>query len=124
MEWWLVYLLLDALVVFFAGLLGIGGGLIVVPALTLIFTAQDFPPERILHLALGTTMATIIFTSAASLLAHHAHGAVNWAIVKKYYPRNYSRDVKWCDIGWHIHKPVFEHHSCQFLFFLSPLECC
>ncbi len=86
MQWWLIYLLLGALVGFFAGLLGIGGGLIVVPVLTFIFTAQDFPPERILHLALGTTMATIIFTSTASLLAHHAHGAVNWAIVKKMTP--------------------------------------
>lgn len=86
MEWWLIYILLGALVGFFGGLLGIGGGLIVVPVLTFIFSAQDFPPERILHLALGTTMATIIFTSTASLLAHHAHGAVNWAIVKKMTP--------------------------------------
>ena len=86
MEWWLVYLLLGAVVGFFAGLLGIGGGLIVVPVLTFIFTAQDFPPDRILHLALGTTMATIIFTSAASLRTHHAHGAVNWTIVKNITP--------------------------------------
>jgi uncharacterized protein len=86
MEWWLVYLLLGAVVGFFAGLLGIGGGLIVVPVLTFIFTAQDFPPDRILHLALGTTMATIIFTSAASLRTHHAHGAVNWMIVKNISP--------------------------------------
>ncbi len=86
MEWWLVYLLLGSIVGFFAGLLGIGGGIIAVPVLTFIFTAQDFPPDRILHFALGTTMATIIFTSAASLRAHHAHGAVNWAIVKKITP--------------------------------------
>lgn len=86
MEWWIIYLLLGALVGFFGGLLGIGGGLIVVPVLTFIFSAQDFPPERILHLALGTTMATIIFTSTASLLAHHAYGAVNWVIVKQMTP--------------------------------------
>ena len=86
MEWWLVYLLLGAVVGFFAGLLGIGGGIIVVPVLTFIFTAQDFPPDRILHLALGTTMATIIFTSAASLRTHHAHGVVNWMIVKNITP--------------------------------------
>ena len=86
MEWWPAYLLLGAVVGFFAGLLGIGGGLILVPVLTVIFTAQHFPPDRILHLALGTTMAAIIFTSASSLRAHHAHGAVNWQVVKHITP--------------------------------------
>jgi len=86
MEWWLIYLLLGAIVGFFAGLLGIGGGLIIVPALTFIFTAQDFPPDRILHLALGTTIATIIFTSAASLYMHNKHGAINWKIFKYMTP--------------------------------------
>jgi len=81
-EWWPVYLLLGGIVGFFAGLLGIGGGLIMVPVLTSIFSAQHFPPDRILHLALGTTMAAIIFTSVSSLRTHHAHGAVNWQIVK------------------------------------------
>ena len=86
MEWWFIYLLLGAIVGFFAGLLGIGGGLIIVPALTFIFTAQDFPEDRILHLALGTTMATIIFTSATSLYTHHKHAAVDWSIFKYMTP--------------------------------------
>lgn len=86
MEWLLIYLSVGAVVGFFAGLLGIGGGLIIVPALTFIFTAQDFPPDRILHLALGTTMASIIFTSAASLRTHHSCGAINWVIVRQITP--------------------------------------
>lgn len=86
MEWWPAYLLLGAVVGFFAGLLGIGGGLVLVPVLTFIFSAQHFPPDRILHLALGTTMAAIIFTSASSLRTHHAHGAVNWRVVKSITP--------------------------------------
>ncbi|PTN11709.1 sulfite exporter TauE/SafE family protein [Nitrosomonas aestuarii] len=86
MEWWLIYLLLGAIVGFFAGLLGIGGGLIIVPTLTLIFTVQDFPPESIFHLALGTTMATIIFTSASSLYIHNKHEAVKWEIFKYMTP--------------------------------------
>jgi uncharacterized protein len=85
-EWWPIYLLLGAIVGFFAGLLGIGGGLIMVPVLTFIFGTQHFPPDRILHLALGTTMAAIIFTSVSSLRIHHAHGAVNWQIVKYITP--------------------------------------
>lgn len=86
MEWWLIYLLTGAIVGFFAGLLGIGGGLIIVPVLTTIFTAQDFPSERIIHMALGTTMATIMFTSVSSLRTHHRHGAVLWDIVKPMVP--------------------------------------
>ncbi|TSA53311.1 MAG: sulfite exporter TauE/SafE family protein [Nitrosomonadaceae bacterium] len=86
MEWWPAYLLLGAMVGFFAGLLGIGGGLIMVPVLTFIFSAQHFPADRILHLALGTTMAAIIFTSISSLRTHHAHGAVNWQVVQHLTP--------------------------------------
>lgn len=82
MEWWPIYLLLGAVVGFFAGLLGIGGGLILVPVLTFVFSARHFPPDRILHLALGTTMAAIIFSAASSLRTHHAHGAVNWQVVR------------------------------------------
>ncbi|SFE08495.1 sulfite exporter TauE/SafE family protein [Nitrosomonas sp. Nm166] len=86
MEWWLIYLLTGAFVGFFAGLLGIGGGLIIVPVLITLFTAQNFPADRIIHMALGTTMATIIFTSIASLRTHHQHGAVDWQIVKNITP--------------------------------------
>ncbi|MDO8437359.1 MAG: sulfite exporter TauE/SafE family protein [Nitrosomonadaceae bacterium] len=86
MEWWPAYLLLGAMVGFFAGLLGIGGGLIMVPVLTFIFSAQHFPADRILHLALGTAMAAIIFTSVSSLRTHHAHGAVNWQVVQYMTP--------------------------------------
>jgi len=85
-EWWLGYLCLGAVVGFFAGLLGIGGGLIMVPVLSFIFSAQNFPPDRILHLALGTSMAAIIFTSISSLRIHHMHRAVNWHIVKYITP--------------------------------------
>jgi len=85
-EWWLGYLFLGTVVGFFAGLLGIGGGLIMVPVLSFIFSAQNFPPDRILHLALGTSMAAIIFTSISSLYIHHVHGAVNWHIVKYIAP--------------------------------------
>lgn len=82
MEWWLGYLCLGAVVGFFAGLFGIGGGLIMVPVLSFLFSAQGFPLDRIMHLALGTSMAAIIFTSISSLRVHHINGAVNWNTVK------------------------------------------
>ncbi|MBN8452690.1 MAG: sulfite exporter TauE/SafE family protein [Candidatus Accumulibacter sp.] len=68
-------------------MLGIGGGLVMVPALTMMFAAQAaFPGSEILHLALGTSMATILFTALASLRAHHRHGAVLWRVVGQITP--------------------------------------
>lgn len=85
-EWLLAYLVLGAFVGFFAGLLGVGGGGIMVPILTTMFAAQGFPREHMVHLALGTSMAAIVLTSISSLRAHHAHGAVRWDIVKGIAP--------------------------------------
>lgn len=84
--WWLSYPLLGAFVGFFAGLLGLGGGGIMVPMLTTLFVAQGFPGEKSVHLALGTSMAAIVLTSVSSLRAHHAHGAVRWDIVRAITP--------------------------------------
>lgn len=86
MEWWIVYLLMGLFVGFFAGLLGIGGGLILVTLMVYLFTLQGFPEDRILHMALGTSIASIIFTSISSLRAHHKHGAVRWDILRAAIP--------------------------------------
>jgi uncharacterized membrane protein YfcA len=86
-DWFLVYIGLGLFTGFSAGLLGIGGGLVMVPALTMIFAAQaGFPPAEVLHMALGTSMATIIFTSLSSLRAHHQHDAVLWKVVLQITP--------------------------------------
>jgi uncharacterized membrane protein YfcA len=82
MEWWIVYLLMGLFVGWFAGLLGIGGGLILVTLMVYLFTVQGFPADRIVHMALGTSITSIIFTSISSLRAHHKHGAVRWDIVR------------------------------------------
>ncbi|MBA5686566.1 sulfite exporter TauE/SafE family protein [Rugamonas apoptosis] len=66
---------------FCAGLLGIGGGMILVPFITMIFSAKGFPPEVIVHMAIATSLGTILFTSLSSVRAHHLHGAVRWPIV-------------------------------------------
>ena len=86
MEWWAWYLAVGAFVGFFAGLLGVGGGLVTVPALAMIFSAQHFPADHVLHLALGTSMAAILFTSISSLREHHRHGAVIWTVVRDITP--------------------------------------
>jgi uncharacterized protein len=86
MEWWLAYLVIGLIAGFLAGLLGIGGGALIVPMLVFVFTAQGFRAEHLLHLALGTSMASIIFTSLSSMRAHHRHGAVDWRIARLLAP--------------------------------------
>ena len=86
MEWWLGYLALGAVVGFFAGLLGIGGGAIIVPLLVMLFTAQGLPKMHLLHLAVGTSMASILFTSASSVRAHAVRGVLRWDIAAKMTP--------------------------------------
>ena len=84
--WWLLYPLLGVVVGFLAGLLGIGGGAVMVPVLTALFLAQGIPHEQVVHMALGTSLATIMLTSVSSLRAHHARGAVRWDIVRQISP--------------------------------------
>lgn len=86
MEFWLLYLATGIFAGFLAGLLGVGGGLVIVPVLAFIFAAQGFPAAQIMHLALGTSLASIMFTSISSLRTHHAHGAVNWQVVRGITP--------------------------------------
>lgn len=82
----LALLVLGAAGGFAAGLLGIGGGMVLVPFITLILTAQGFTAEHIVHVAIATSLATIMFTSVSSVRAHHKRGAVLWPIVKLLAP--------------------------------------
>jgi len=82
----LAYLVFGAFAGIIAGLLGVGGGIVVVPALFWFFTAQGFSQELVMQMALGTSLAAIMFTSVSSLRAHHRRGAVVWPIVKAITP--------------------------------------
>ncbi len=70
----------------FAGLFGIGGGLIIVPVLVLLFTAQGFDAELVMIMSVATSLATIIFTSISSISAHHRLDAVLWDKVYRLGP--------------------------------------
>lgn len=63
-----------------AGLFGVGGGMVIVPVLVWIFTSYQFSPEVVTHLAVGTSLATIVMTSISSLTAHNKRGGVRWDI--------------------------------------------
>src|SRR5262249_37454424 len=82
----LVLLLMGAGGGFAAGLLGIGGGMVLVPFITMIFSAKGFAPELVVHMAIATSLGTILFTSVSSVRAHHQHGAVLWPVVKLLAP--------------------------------------
>jgi len=76
------YLALGALAGTLAGLFGIGGGLVIVPALVFAFTLQGLEPAVLTHLAVGTSLATILFTSLSSIRTHHRLRGVRWDLVR------------------------------------------
>src|SRR5512147_1230964 len=81
-----LYALTGTITGILAGLLGVGGGLIIVPALSYLFDLQGFPSQATLHLALGTSLGTIVLTSVSSARAHHRRGGVDWRLVWRITP--------------------------------------
>lgn len=71
---------------FLAGLLGIGGGMLMVPFVTIVLSGRGVGPDLSVKMAIATSMATIIFTSISSVRAHHRRGAVRWDLVKGLAP--------------------------------------
>ncbi|MGZ5008095.1 MAG: sulfite exporter TauE/SafE family protein [Methylobacter sp.] len=61
-----------------AGLFGIGGGLVIVPVLAVLFAGSGFPAEQVMIMSVATSLATIIFTSISAVLAHHRLNSVVW----------------------------------------------
>jgi len=68
-----------------AGLFGIGGGAVIVPVLMILFESLGYP-DSASHVAIATSLATIILTSARSVMAHHQRGAVDWQIIRTWAP--------------------------------------
>ncbi len=79
-------LLLGAITGFLAGLLGIGGGMLMVPFVTLLLSSKSVAPQYVVKMAVATSLATICFTSIASVLAHHQRGAVRWDVARLLAP--------------------------------------
>jgi uncharacterized protein len=71
---------------FLAGMLGVGGGMMQVPFMTIILSNKGVQADLAIKMAIATSMATIVFTSLSSLRAHHRHGAVRWDLVRGIAP--------------------------------------
>ena len=69
-----------------AGLLGVGGGIVIVPALFYVFTGLGFPDATLMHVCVATSLATIVLTSARSVASHNKKGAVDWDMLKSWAP--------------------------------------
>lgn len=81
-----IYAAIGALIGFFSGLLGIGGGAVQTPLTVLAFEAHGLPRQHIAHIAVATGLASIAFTAVSSTLAHHRYGAVDWKVLRSLMP--------------------------------------
>lgn len=86
MEVILLYAVLGMVAGILAGLLGVGGGLIIVPALVAVWLSAAVVGEHMMQLAIGTSLATIVFTSLSSVFAHHQRGSVDWPVFLRLAP--------------------------------------
>lgn len=82
----IAYALLGAFAGIMAGLLGVGGGLVMVPVLVMLWQADGLGGSQQVHLAIGTSLAVIVFTSISSVRAHHRRGSVAWSIFWRLTP--------------------------------------
>ena len=80
------YLAVGALAGLIAGMLGLGGGVVIVPALALVFPLLGIPPAVLMHLAIGTSLAVIVPTSMSSTWAHYQRGAVDGQLLRLLLP--------------------------------------
>ncbi|PZQ99814.1 MAG: hypothetical protein DI533_03990 [Cereibacter sphaeroides] len=69
-----------------AGLLGVGGGIVLVPAFYFTFTHLGYDSAQIMQVCVATSLATIVFTSIRSVMAHNRKGAVDWSVLKSWAP--------------------------------------
>jgi len=83
---WVAFALTGLFAGFLAGYLGIGGGLVLVPVLSWLFSQDPATADIAVQMAVATSLATMLFTSMSSLLAHHRRGAIIWSIVKQMLP--------------------------------------
>lgn len=86
METLLIFILTGLVAGVLAGLFGIGGGMVMVPALAFVLAGKGYGADLVMHVALGTSLAVIAATSISSTLSHHRRGGVRWELLRWYGP--------------------------------------
>lgn len=86
MENLVLYLLVGVCAGLLSGLLGVGGGVVIVPALAIIFAGMSMPANVVLHMAIGTSLATIVITSLSAIYAHHRRDTIQWPLARQLLP--------------------------------------
>lgn len=81
-EMYLEFALIGIVAGYLAGFLGIGGGFVVVPALTWLFLRDSATAPWAIHMAVATSLATMLVTSLSSIMAHHRRDAIHWSVVR------------------------------------------
>ena len=114
-----IYIAVGAVAGILAGLLGIGGGLVIVPMLVICFTKQGMSEQVLMHLALGTSLASIIFTSVSSFWAHHRRGAVNWMVVRRIVLGIFTGTFLGACVAAVLSTPVLQGCFVVFLYYVS-----
>lgn len=105
---YLYYPLLGAIAGLMGGMLGIGGGLVVVPGLVLIFTAEHMAPSIMTHMAVGTSLATIVVTSVSAIREHHRRGAIEWPLFRQMAPALMAGSIIGSLIAHAMHGPILQ----------------
>jgi uncharacterized membrane protein YfcA len=83
---WIEFALTGVVAGFLAGYLGIGGGLVLVPVLTWLLSRDPATASHATHMAVATSLSTMLLTSLSSILAHHRRGAVSWPLTRQLAP--------------------------------------
>lgn len=115
----LMYLAVGLIAGLLAGLLGVGGGIVIVPMLVFCFVRQGVQPDLLMHLALGTSLASIMFTSISSFLSHHRRGAVDWSIVKRISPGILLGTFLGAFVAARLSTGFLKAFFCLFLYFIA-----
>lgn len=86
MEMWLVFIVIGLIAGFTSGLIGIGGGVIVVPALAYIFARQPIPHEFVMHAATASSLTIMVLTTLVAAISHHRHEPIRWSLYWHLFP--------------------------------------
>ncbi|WP_411728393.1 sulfite exporter TauE/SafE family protein [Methyloglobulus sp.] len=102
-----------------AGLFGIGGGMVIVPVLVFLFTAQGLPADLVMIMAIATSLATIILTASSSVLAHHRLGSVLWDKVFRLAPGMMLGAILGAVVAHQLHAGVLRTIFIVFLLYVG-----